>query len=221
LKLLKILGALCLILLAVGVVRADSTDGDSRVILGGGPGGSPSCSSFQTSANASGIIASGDCIVTGSTATVVAFATPAADVLGGNLTCTSNLTNIGWTGGAATQTTIGGVLVDECSFTAPTSVSWATKQYLWSIGDPYFGHNDHDCDLDDFVLGIPVGCDITSNTVSGATIANTEAFAPDSQVDVASDISDFTPFSTPEPGSLALMLFGLGALPFLRRRLAN
>ncbi|MGD1211172.1 MAG: PEP-CTERM sorting domain-containing protein [Candidatus Acidiferrales bacterium] len=218
-KLLKVLGAVGLTLFAVGVVRADSTGGDSRIVLGGGPGGSPSCSSFQASADSSGVIANGDCIVTGTTATVVAFATPAADVLGGALTCSSNLTNIGWNPSGTSQVTIGGILVDECLFTAPSSVSDATIDYLkYVIHDPYRGHNDGDCDLDDFVLGIPVGCDITSNTVSGAT--GTDLFAADAVFDVAPTTADFVTF-TPEPGSLALLMLGLVTLPFLRRKVTQ
>jgi hypothetical protein len=201
-----------------GVAHADST-GDGRVVMGGGPAGSPSCSSFQTSTDATGAIAtnSDDCTVTGSTpATVVAFAIPAADTNGG-LTCVSSLTNIGWTA-SQTSFSLGGVQVDECSFTAPTKVSWETQSYLWSIGDPYLGHGDHDCDLDDFVLGIPVGCDITFSTNGDAS---NQLFVENAPFDVAptNDPSGLVPF--PEPGSFALLLLGMVTLPLLRRRVTQ
>jgi hypothetical protein len=78
-------------------------------------------------------------------------------------------------------------------------------------------YDDGDCDLDDFTLGIPVGCDIGISTPTGATIANTEAFTAGATVDLSgSGVTGLTAF--PEPGTLAMLLIGLAPLVFLRRR---
>jgi len=235
LKLFRVLGVVGLFFFAAGILHADSL-GDSRIVMGGGTDPSdPSCTAFHSSADSTGAIVSGDCTVAaGPAATAVVFATPAADVLGGALTCSSNLTNIGWNpSGApvsglpgwyqASTATIGGVAVDECSFTAPSSVSDTTKYYLkHTIHDPYKGYNDGDCDLDDFVLGIPAGCDITFSTPSGATgeDGNEELFAENAVFDVSgTGTGGLLPF--PEPGTLALTLLGLVTLPFLRRKVTQ
>jgi len=224
LKLMNALLVTALVLFTAGVVHADDiSGGDSRIVIGTGPGGSPDCSEFQGSA-VDGII-SDDCIVTGTDATSVTFAVPTADVLGGALSCSSSLTNIGWTTPGSFTATIDGTSVDACTFTAPTTVSLWTWAYLAISGDGiplwYVGSssafNDGDCDLDDDTLGIPVGCDITFSN-SGAT--GTQLFTADAVFDGSPDgVGGLAPF--PEPSTLALMLLGLAPCAFLRRRVAQ
>jgi hypothetical protein len=101
-------------------------------------------------------------------------------------------------------------------------VSLATYAYLLLSGDPYFGPstsdaNDGDCDLDDDLLGIPVGCDVTFSTPQGATTANGQLFTDSAVFGFSPTGPDgVTPF--PEPGTLVLLLMGLVPLAFLRRR---
>jgi hypothetical protein len=220
-----------LILFAANVVRADDTtdDGDSRIVIGTTPPGSPTCTGFQSAANPDGTI-SADCTVEGSDSTTFTFYAPTSDLLPapgqtvGALSCRSSLQLIGWSV-ASSSTTLGGQDVSECTFTAPTSVSLATYAYLLLTGDPYFGppnadSNDGDCDLDDDLLGIPVGCDVTFSSPTGATTANGQLFAPNAQFGFSPTGPDgVTAF--PEPGSLALLLVGLAPFLLLRRRTAQ
>jgi hypothetical protein len=223
LKISGFVGVVALALVLGGVVHADTTGGDGRIVIGGGPMGSPPCTSFQASTNSEGAIV-GDqangadgCVVTGSTATVLAFAIPDA-LTNGGLTCASSLTTIGWTE-SQTTLSLGGVQVDECYFTAPTPPSWVPPQATEAY-DAFAEYQAQEgiCNLGDFLLGIPVGCDITFGTDGDAP---NQLFAENAPFDVAttSNPSSFVPF--PEPGSVALMLLGLATLPLLRRRLAQ
>jgi hypothetical protein len=121
----------------------------------------------------------------------------------GGLSCLSTLTMIGWT---QSTSTAGGV--DACTFTAPTTVSTATINFLKSIKDPYKGVNDGDCDLDDFVLGIAKGCDVKLTT--------SLPFVAGAVGDLSVNGAPLLPL--PEPASLGLLASGLAALFVGRRR---
>lgn len=230
-KLINALVVAALILFAANAVRADDTtdDGDSRVVIATTPPGSPPCTGFQGLTNSNGTI-SADCTVEGSTSTTFTFYVPTADLLAApgsatpSLSCQSDLQKIGWTATSG-STVLGGVPVSTCTYTAPTSISGATYLYLLLSGDPYFGpptkdYSDGDCDLDDDLLGIPAGCDVTFSSPKGASTSNGEVFAADAYFGFSpTGASGEIPF--PEPGSLALLLVGLLPLAFLRRRAAQ
>jgi hypothetical protein len=209
--------AIVLVVFAAGIVRAD----DTKVNMGGGPGGSPACGSNIGAADGSGVLTA-DCLVTNATGpvTTYSFEVLDANTIGGGLTCSSKLVSVdGWTGVLAAHN-VGGV--DICTVTAPTTVSLQTYWNLLLTGDPYIGgptpatfHNDGDCDLDDFVLGIPVGCDVKISSVTGSA----GLFTPGAPVGFSSN-NDPLP-SLPEPGTLALLVIGLTGLPLLRRKFAR
>jgi hypothetical protein len=208
------LSVAALVLFASRMVRAD----DTRVNMNGGGGGSPTCGSNTASAGSTGLLTT-DCLVVslanGGTGTVTTFSFEVADsnTIGGGLSCVSNLTSVdGWTG-TLTSHNPGGV--DVCTLTAPTSVSTAVIAALEALGDPYKGHSDGDCDLDDFVLGIVVGCDIKFDSATDGS----GFFAPNTPVGFAVN-GDALP-SLPEPGTLALLLVGLTGLPLVRRKFAR
>jgi hypothetical protein len=219
-KFLKMIFVLALVVFASSIVRAD----DTRVNMNGGPGGSPTCGS--NIAIATGGVLNADCevksIADGGAGEVFTFSFEVndSDTIGGGLTCKSKLTTFdGWTGTLSAHNPGG---LDVCTVTAPTVVTMQTYINLMLLGDPYIGgptlstfHNDHDCDLDDFVLGIPVGCDLKIDNTAGGT----SLFVAGAQVGFASDGSPLP--SLPEPGTLALLLMGLTGLPMLRRKLAR
>jgi hypothetical protein len=240
LKLMKALLVAALVLFAAGMVRADDLGGgDSRIVIGTQPGGSPSCSSFQESADSSGVISNGsggpeDCINDGSAPiTTLTFAVQASSVLGGALTCSSFLsTDLNW---ALSTSLIDDGTVDQCTLTAPATPQNA-KQLLAYFATPGGAEayiyaalsntppslfnplaNDGDCDPGDMLFGIPVGCDVTFGN-PGAT--GTQAFVADATFDVSpTGISGLAVF--PEPNTLLLTLVGLAFLPFVRRRVAQ
>lgn len=225
-KLINALVIAALVLFAAGSAHADdlSSGADSRLVTGGAdPPPAESCTGFQASGVAGAI--NTECTVEGSAATSITFAVPTADVVG-PLTCVSSLTNIGWTTSGSVSLTIGGVASDACTFTAPTSVSLSTFVYLLLSGDPipptYAAftanppYNDGDCDLDDFTVGIPVGCDIffsTSTDQSSQLFETQTPFEFDGSPDGVNGLAPF-----PEPSSLAMLLLGLVPLAFLRGR---
>ncbi|MGH9714653.1 MAG: PEP-CTERM sorting domain-containing protein [Candidatus Acidiferrales bacterium] len=216
-KLVKTLLVVMLIMFAASVARAD----DTKVNLNGGPGGSPACGSNSANANDAGVL-SADCVVTSATGAITTFSFEVLDAntIGGGLTCASDLTSIdGWSG-TLTAHNIGGI--DICTVTAPTTVSLQTYWNLLLTGDPYLGgptlstfHNDGDCDLDDFVLGIPVGCDIKIDSADGSV----GQFVGGAPVGFAVNGNNLP--SLPEPGTLALLAIGLTGLPLLRRKFAR
>lgn len=214
-------------LLAALSAHADGVDG--HVVTSGGPGGSPSCTSFQSMTAPDGTITpsetlgTGECEVTGITATTIAFAILNGNSNGG-LSESSPLTSIfpttgtwgwlgqfNWTLNCTNGTTPGAI--DKCLLTAPTQPTGE----LWTLMEQWMTQagiiNDGDCDIDDFIFGIPVGCDITFTT----TLA--QPFVGDVKYDASTNGSPLAPL--PEPGSLSLVLVGLAGLPILRRKFAR
>ena len=201
-----------MVLFASSIVRADGI-GDTHVSNGGGPGGSTACGSVVEFAGPNGSL-SADCENEGSTLlTSITFSVQDSSTIvpgqAPGLLCTSNLSLIGWT---ESTSSAGGI--DSCTFTAPSK----TTLVFIAIADTIDGHlgiNDGDCDLDDFLVGIPHGCDFTAKTVTGSF------FTPDAPVGLSVN-GILPPVLTPEPSSALLLLVGLGAgLPFLRRKLAR
>lgn len=213
-KLFKMLSVVALIVLGASIARADDTHLFNN---GGGSPGDPACGSDIVFALGNGFLQF-NCNATLQTGPITTFSFEVADgnTVGGGLTCQSNLTNIGWTGPEGQVHNPGGV--DVCTFTAPTSVSDETKDFLKKLKDPFTGKNDGDCDLDDFVLGIPVNCGIhTNNFLDGKS----GAFSPFvGGAETGLGVNGALP-SLPEPGTLALLLVGLTGLPFVRRKLAR
>jgi hypothetical protein len=204
--------ALPLVLLAAGMAYADGVDSGFH-LNGSDPPPAPACGSLLTSADGMGNV-DASCSLT-TNGTTLGLAILDANVIpNGDLSCTSQLTNIGWT--LAESINPGGV--DTCSLTAPSTVSLKTYVYLLLHGDPYLGGptpatfvNDGDCDLDDFVLGIPAGCDFNIMTTTTGPVV------PNSLVSYTINGAPFQ--SLPEPSSGLLLLAGLGvAIPFLRRK---
>lgn len=225
-RLFKFLSLVVILMFSVSMARADS-GGDGQPKIGASGPGSPDCNSFQGTTSGTGTI-NANCTVSGTTATTIVFAMPDAltspnpDTLG--LTCSaSQLTAIGWTQNENTQTTINGVTVDECSFTAPTasqvSLQDIANALILDITSPtgFSGNTgtgfDGDCDWDDFITGIPVGCDITVTT--NGDLSN-QLFASNAAFDVAPSTSLLVPF--PEPGTLWLLGMGLVALFAMKGR---
>jgi hypothetical protein len=213
-KFVRVLSITALMVFAVNTAQAD----DTRVNMNGGPGGSPTCGSNTASANNAGLLTA-DCLVQdtahGGTGTVTTFSFEVADsnTIGGGLTCASNLSlNLGWT---LTTQQVGGI--DICTLTAPTTFDkhGPVEEYLDDLGDGHSKPNDTDCDPDDFVLGIPVGCDIKIDSATGGD----GLFAPNTPVGFAAGGNPLP--SLPEPGTLALLVVGLTGLPLMRRKFAR
>jgi hypothetical protein len=210
-----------MIIFAVNTAYADGTGGDGHVVMGGGGPGSPTCTQFSGTTTTGSI--SGDCTVAPNTiATTIGFAAAFINTLGG-LSCTDpGLQSIGWTASTSTFSGNGGT-VDVCSFIAPTSITEGALAAASAADGGSHNMNDGDCDLDDFLLGIPganeggnhaLGCDIT---FSGQGFAENTLFG----VAPGNSPADFSALATPEPESFSLILLGLSCLPFMRRKLAQ
>lgn len=216
-KLLKVLTVVALLAFGVNVARADS-GGDGQPKLGGKGPGSPDCNSFQGSADSSGGI-NADCTVTGTMASTIIFAAPDAQTSANpnflGLTCLApQFLAVGWTM-TTTQVTMNGVLTDECTLTAPTASTVTAQDIANSIKlSPGSDDGTPDCDWDDFVFGIPVGCDIT---VSTAGDKPNQLFAPNASFDLAPGQGALVPF--PEPETILLLVLGIGGLAIVRRKL--
>jgi hypothetical protein len=214
---IKAVAVAVVLLFASSIVRADGVD--PRPSLGGGPGHSPTCGS-NTGSTGSGLLAL-DCHVVsvsdGGTGPVTKFSFEVADIdtFSAGITCVSaaapgQFPLIGWT---ITSTNVSGG-IDTCLATAPTTVSDATKDLLKKMKEPYTGKNDGDCDSDDFVLGVPVGCDLLISSFTPQDL-----FVANKPVGFASN-DDALPV-LPEPGTVSLLLVGLAGLPFVRRKFAR
>jgi hypothetical protein len=204
------------VLFASSIVHADGV-GDPRVNMGGGPGGSPTCGSNLENVGSTGLLAV-DCEVQplseGGTGTVtkIVFGVLDVDTFSAGITCSSAAGTEQFVGWTITSTNVSGG-VDTCLATAPTTVSDQTKDILKAMHDPYKGRNDGDCDADDFVLGVPVGCDIKISSLTG-----TDKFVDNAPVGIGSN-GEFP--ALPEPATVSLLLFGLAGLPFVRRKFAR
>jgi len=236
-KMVRLVSLVALVLFAASIVRADDTRVNNN---GGGDPDIPACGSSPVMANAQGVI-DFSCLVTsvssGGTGALTKITDEASDSAdGGGLTCASELVTVdGW---KETQTVNPGG-VDTCTLTAPTYV---TPQVYLNIAtvtgclqlpplpscDPYLGgptiqtfYNDGDCDLDDFVLGLPVGCtlNIDNFNVAGNPNSGTSPFAADGAFGVAGNNEPLP--SLPEPGTLSMLLIGLTGLPLVRRKFAR
>jgi hypothetical protein len=217
-KFVRILSVAAVAVLAASIVRADDTRTNQN---GGGSPGDPSCGSIIYVVASDGSL-TGACNATATTGTIESFTFEVADsnTIGGGLTCASNLTHVGWTETGSFHNPGG---IDVCTFTAPTSVSSAVKDYLQDIHDPYNPHhaNDGDCDLDEFVLGIPINCGIhTNNLLSDPGIS---PFKPGAETGLAVQGTNgsFSLPSLPEPSAFSLLLVGLSVIPFARRKFAK
>ena len=240
---LKVMSAVAVLLLASAAVRADGM-GDGRVGVSGGSGASGDCNSFQLTTDGTGAITTGpntECKVSGANASSITIAVPVGETGTGpglqvysplltNVTsqvpqwAQSWLSQFDWTESCpATPVTAGGESVFECILTAPTMptdpVSTAILDALTQLGII----NDGDCDNDDFVFYIPIGCDIkfTTGALPGSDgDTQGQLFSGNAQLGSTTNGSNnFMPF--PEPGVFSLLFVGLAALPFARRRMAR
>ncbi|HUO35923.1 MAG TPA: PEP-CTERM sorting domain-containing protein [Candidatus Acidoferrum sp.] len=232
-KLLKIVLVGVLLFWGVGTVKADSTsnetalsnaispyvgsgdnipeNGDTLVNVNGRPAGSPSCDPTTATAGSDGSL-NYECVNDGTTLiTSITFEVLASNTTGGGLTCESELTWIGWTGPTTPSQNATGV--DTCTFTAPAQGTFWNE--LGTALIPLGEGQANDCDLDDFLLGIPVGCDVsvTTTTMPGQ---KQSLFVADALVGLAVNGNQL-PVLTPEPGTLGLVLMGLVLVAFRRR----
>jgi hypothetical protein len=203
LKAFKAMAVVAVVLFASSIVRADDTRINNN---GGGSPGDPQCGLDVPLTSTVYVY---NCNATAATGTITnfSFEVPNAFTIGPGLTCLSNLTEIGWTESGVGNNPGG---EDVCTFTAPASVSATTINFLESIHDPYTGKSDGDCDLDDFVLGIVVGCGVHNNNGSGTTLSPFKAGGTVTFV-----------VNAPEPSSMSLVLIGLAGLPLVRRKFAR
>jgi hypothetical protein len=213
LKVFKAMAIVAVVLFGSSIVRADDTRINNN---GGGSPGDPQCGTAVPDAGSNGFYQY-NCNATATTGTITTFSFEVADsnTIGGGLTCVSNLTEIGWAGPSGPVHNPGGV--DVCTFTAPTSVSTATINFLKSIGDAYTGKSDGDCDLDDFVLGIVVNCGVHNNNGTPTSFSPFVGGAPTGFAVNGGSL----PSLLPEPSSISLLLIGMAGLPLFRRKFAR
>jgi len=232
-RFLKVAVIAMLVVWVSGIAKADSTSdetalssaispylgsgdnvpegGDSLVNVNGRPPGSPGCGSLLGATGDDGSLDL-TCTNNGSgLITSITFEVLNTDTTGNGLTCESELTWIGWTGPTTPSQNANGV--DTCTFTAPaTGTFW---NLLGTALIPLGEGQANDCDLDDFLLGIPSGCDVevTTNTQPGQTPS---LFVADANVGLGVNGANL-PVLTPEPATLALLLIGFVAIGLRRR----
>ena len=218
------LAAAALVLASAWAAKADGID---PVLKMGGGGGSPGCVqngvSFQGTTDQFGNL-SGTCENnTGSVITSFSFEillsntgpiTPELDCLlapfqAGCPSANPEETSLDWTVSCAT---IGSI--ESCTASKPNSQCEDSDSECDTSGPSSEG----DKCLDFFFyinFGVLPGCDLSVSTVPGGG-----TFAPDAAFDIVPN--GVTPDGlVPEPASLSMLLFGLGGLPFLRRRFAR
>jgi hypothetical protein len=230
---LKIFAAAAVLLLGVSVARADSV-GDGRVGVEPAPPGDPppACGSNQFTASSGGTL-SASCLVTGSEVTSVTIAVPQSESNGvlsvvsslltdvtGNVPSTilnlpgvdTFLSQFNWSESCGTGT-VGSVATYECTLTAPAQPTGAALKELDSLLTQAGIINDGNCDADDFIFGIPVGC-----AVNFTTPDSQDLLGPDATVDASTNGGPLAPI-TPEPGTFLLVSIGAFAmLPSFFRR---
>ena len=205
-KAFKAMAVVAVVLFASSIVRADDTQVHNN---GGGSPGDPQCGLDVPTAESNGFFQY-NCNATAATGTITSFSFEVLDAntIGGGLTCLSNLTEIGWTGPSGPVHNPGGV--DVCTFTRPTP----TEGFLASFSD-----GEDDCDLDDFVFGIPVNCGIHNNNEINGTPTSFSPFVGGAPVGFG--VNGSLPSLLPEPSSMSLVLIGLAGLPLVRRKFAR
>ncbi|MGB9244986.1 MAG: hypothetical protein WCC03_16665 [Candidatus Acidiferrales bacterium] len=238
----KALSVAAVILLGASIAHADGAD--ARVGVSGGSGSSGDCTSFQLTTDSTGAIVTSpdtECKVTGVNATSITVASPVGDTgtqpglqVYSPLTTdvTANvpswaapfLAQFNWTETCpSSPTMIGGTSAFECTLTAPTMPTDPLSTLILSELTKMGVINDGNCDSDDFVFYIPVGCDVKFTTGAiGDLPGDTpdQLFSQNAQLDAVSNGgTGFIPF--PEPDAFSLLLIGVAGLPFLRRRFAR
>jgi len=246
LRLINALAVAALVVLGASAVRAD----DGHVGIGGSPTAlDPGCGSSQGTTSVGGTI-DDSCLVTSGLVTSITFAVLDSDTNGG-LTVTSDNTDptgfvgltdlsneifpnnpqlakffsfLDWTTSGDCGGASGGSSdptgTDTCTLNAPTfqSLPAGIQDSLPQIEAALAAWGivpDGKCDAQDFIFGIPQGCYIVYDTPDSNSL-----FVGNVPYDVGTNGMPL--ISLPEPSTLALLLMGLGAIPFVRRRrLAN
>lgn len=212
-KILKALSLAALLLFAVSIARADSSNGgDTQVHLNGGPGHSSNFTGFsvQVTANSQGLI-SADFLNTSMTqyVTSVTISVPNFQTIGNGLTCTSDLfVNISYSVANG---------IDSCTMTATPGDT--QNMLLDELGDMLTGQDP--CSLADEIEdgGVPFGCDVQlGNDIVNGQIS---AFVPGASLDLTGNGAAPIPLPTPEPGTFSLLALGLAAAFLLGYRKLN
>ena len=230
LKVLKLgLAAGALLVASAFTAKADGID---PVLKMGGGGGSPNCVSngvsYQATTSSTGEITSsnGMCVNnTGSVITSFSFEILASNAPGGitpELDCLlapfaegcpnadPEDTNLDWT---VSCTNLSGII--DCTASRSTQIQGHCSNFLSPQQCQNGPNSSPDKCTNSFFyvfFGILQGCDISVGTVPGGG-----TFAPNSLFDIVPEGTSPAAL-VPEPGSLAMMLVGLGGLPLLRRR---
>lgn len=213
LKILKVLSLAALLLFAVGIAQADTSNGgDTQVHLNGGPGHSSNFTGFsvQVTADSQGLI-SADFLNTSLTQyiTSVTISVPNFETIGDGLTCTSDLfVNISYSVSNG---------IDSCTMTANPG---DTTPMLLDEGLDLLTGQDP-CSLADEIEdgGVPYGCDVQlgNDIVNGVP----SAFVPGASLDLTGDGAAPIPLPTPESGTFSLLALGLAAAFLLGYRKLN
>lgn len=212
-KTLKILSLAALLLFAVGMAQADTSNGgDTQVHLNGGPGHSSNFTGFsvQVTADSNGLI-SADFLNTSLTqyVTSVTISVPNFETVGNGLTCTSDLfVNISYSVSNG---------IDSCTMTANPG---DTTNMLVDEGLDLLTGEDP-CSLADEIEdgGVPFGCDVKlGNDIVNGQIS---AFMPGASLDLTGNGAPPIPLPTPEPGTFSLFLLGLAAVFLMGYRKLN